>query len=419
MNPIREGLKLRLEHTFRALKYKNYRYYFIGQGGSLVGTWMQRLAMWWLVYRLTGSEVMLGIVGFTSQIMTFLLSPLAGAYADRHDPYKIFLLTQVIATLQALTLFSLVLFKVIAVWQIVVLSLILGFVNSFEMPARNSMVFYLVNDREDLPNAIALNSTLVNAARIIGPAIAGFLIALIGEGYCFLVNAISYLIVIFALLAMTLDIRREFKKTKKIIHDIRDGLRYTFTHRTIRSVILNLAAVSLVGMSYMVIMPVYVHKVINSPSPKTLGFLMTATGVGAMMAGFFLANKKRTEGFGRIVGIAPLFTGLSLIALSASRNVFVSLPLMFILGAANMLIIAGSNTILQYSVADEKRGRVMSIYTMAFIGMAPFGSLLYGYAAKMLSIKYAMACFGFICMLISFLYMNGNRHIGEASHEKE
>jgi MFS family permease len=367
--------------TLRALRSRNYRLFFAGQGISLIGTWMQRIALQWLVFRLTHSAVMLGVVGFAGQIPTFLIAPLAGVLSDRWNLRRLVVATQVLSLVQATILAALTLTDKITVWSALALSVLLGLINGFDIPARQTFVVQMVETPGDLPNAIALNSFLVNGARLVGPSAAGVLIALLGEGQCFLLNALSYVGVIAALLAMKLTGQRRPTRHAAVLHDLKEGLTYAFGFAPIRAVLLLLALVSLVGMPYAVLMPIFATNILHG-GPQTLGFLMAASGLGAVTGAVYLARRTSVVGLGRTIARAALFFGAGLIAFSFSSLLWLSLALMVITGFAMMQQMAASNTVLQAIVDDDKRGRVMSFYTMAFMGMAPFGSLLAGTLAQ-------------------------------------
>ena len=367
------GLKI----IFRSLQYRNYRLFFGGQGISLIGTWIQRIAMPWLVYRLTGSVFLLGVVGFASQIPAFLLAPFAGVLTDRWNRYYILIATQILAMIQALALAFLFFMGAVEVWHIILLSIFLGFVNAFDMPARQSFVVEMVEKREDLGNAIALNSSMVNSARLLGPSIAGVLIAATGEGICFLINGLSYLFVIVSLLMMKVTLRKVKTQDTQVLQGLKEGFSYAFGFAPIRSIILLLGLVSLMGMPYAVLMPVFAKEILHGGS-HTFGFLMGASGIGALIGALYLASRRSILGLGKIIPLSAAIFGFGLIAFSLSRFFLLSLALMLLTGLAMIMQMASSNTILQTIVDDDKRGRVMSFYTMAFIGTAPFGSLLAG-----------------------------------------
>jgi MFS family permease len=382
-----------LKNTFRSLQYPNYRLFFGGQSISLTGTWIQRIAMPWLVYHLTGSVVLLGVVGFAGQIPTFLLASYAGVITDRRNRYHILIATQILAMLQALTLALFYFLGIIEVWHILVLSVMLGIINAFDAPARQSFVIEMVERKQDLGNAIALNSSMVNGARLIGPSVAGVLIATTGEGICFLINGLSYLVVIASLLGMKVTPRVIAKKSTRVIQELKEGFHYTFGFAPVKSIILLLALVSLMGMPYNVLMPVFAKDVLHGGS-HTFGFLMAATGLGAITGAMYLASRKSVDGLERLIPAAASVFGLGLIAFSQSRLFWLSMILMVLTGLGMMLTMASSNTIIQTVVDDSKRGRVMSFYTMALMGTAPFGSLFAGAVAKAVGTPLTLAIGG-------------------------
>jgi len=394
----------RFKHIFRSLNYRNYRLFFGGQSISLIGTWIQRIAMPWLVYDLSHSVVLLGVVGFASQIPTFLLASFAGVIVDRSNRYHILIATQVLAMLQALALASLFFIDVLQVWHIIVLSVILGFINAFDVPARQSFLVEMVERKEDLGNAIALNSSMVNGARLLGPSIAGVLIAVAGEGTCFLINGLSYIVVIVSLLQMKVVPKEKIKKTTKVIHELAEGFKYTFGFIPIKSIILLLAVISLMGMSYSVLMPVFAKEILHGNS-HTFGFLMGGSGLGALTGALYLASRRNAAGLEKLIPISAVFFGLGLIALSFSRVFWLSLVMMIATGLGMMLVMASSNTVIQTIVDDNKRGRVMSIYAMAFMGTAPFGSLLSGGLAKIIGTPHTLAIGGAVCILGALFYL--------------
>ena len=388
-----EGLRT----MFRSFQYRNYRLFFAGQSISLIGTWIQRIATPWLVYHLTNSPFLLGLVGFAGQIPTFIIAPFAGVLTDRWNKYHIMIATQVAAMIQALLLTLLYFGGNIHVWQIVLLNIFLGCVNAFDTPARQSFVIQLVEKREDLGNAIALNSSMVNGARLLGPSIAGVLIALTGEGICFLINGVSYLFVIASLLMMKVAPHEPRKKDIHVIKELKEGVSYALGFAPIKNIIFLLALVSLMGMSYTVLMPVFAKEVLHGNS-HTFGFLMGASGLGALTGALYLASRKSIVGLCNIIPLASGIFGLALIALSFSRFQGFSMALMVIVGLGMMMQMASSNTILQTIVDDDKRGRIMSFYTMAFMGTAPFGSFIAGTLAKYLGTPNTILFGGLICI---------------------
>ncbi|HOW36456.1 MAG TPA: MFS transporter [Candidatus Omnitrophota bacterium] len=392
-----------LNHIFRALHYRNFRLFFFGQGVSLVGTWIQQIAMSWLVYRLTGSAFILGVVSFSSQIPTFLFSPFTGVLADRWNRHRMLLVTQTLSMVQALTLAFLIWQGTIAVWHIIILGFMLGCINSVDIPARQSFLIDMVEQKELLGNAIALNSFMFNGARLIGPVIAGVLITLTGEGACFLINGLSFLAVIACLWAMEIKKQEARSKNAHAWRELQEGIRYTFGFAPIRSVLALVAMISLMGASYVVLMPVFAKNILYG-GPKTLGFLMAAVGVGALIATIYLASRRKILKLGPIIPVAASIFAFGLIAFSFSRVLWLSLFLLTITGFGFMVHMAASNTIIQTIVEDDKRGRVMSFYMMAFMGVAPMGSLLAGFLANIIGAPNALALGGVACFLAALAF---------------
>jgi MFS family permease len=396
-----KGLRL----IFRALYSRNYRLFFGGQGVSLIGTWMQQIAMSWLVYRLTNSAFLLGVIGFSGQICSFFFSPFAGVISDRWNRHRILIATQSLAMGQAFVLATLTLTGIIVVHHLIILSFFLGFVNAFDMPTRQAFVVEMVEKREDLGNAIALNSFLFNGARLVGPSVAGILISILGEGMCFLLNGLSFLAVIVALLAMKIAPNRRETERTRLWRELKEGFAYAFGFPPIRSILFFLGWISLVGMANTTLMPVFAKDMLHG-GPQTYGFLMGAIGVGAIIGAIFLASRKSVLGLGRIITIALAIFGIGLISFSLSHLLWLSLILLTLTGFGMMVHMASSNTILQTMVDDDKRGRVMSLYTMAFMGMAPFGSLAGGSLASKIGAPYTLIIGGTSCILGSFLFAN-------------
>jgi MFS family permease len=383
---------------FRSLHYKNYRLFFSGQSISLIGTWIQRIAVPWMVYDMTGSVFYLGLVGFAGQIPTFVLAPFAGVIIDRWNKYTILIITQILAMLQAFVLVFLVYNKSIEVWHVVVLSVFLGSINAFDMPVRQSFLVELIEKKEDLGNAIALNSSMVNSARLIGPSIAGILISLTGEGVCFLVNAISYLFVIYFLFRMKIPVRKVKAKASQALHGFKEGFSYTFGFAPIKAIILLLALVSLMGMPYTVLMPVYAKAILHGGS-HTFGFLIGASGVGALIGAIYMASRKSVVGLESLIPLLSALFGVGLILIAFSHTFLLSMFLMIFVGLGMIMQMITSNTILQTIVDDDKRGRVMSFYTMAFMGTAPFGSLLAGSLASKIGVPDTFIIGGVSCII--------------------
>lgn len=388
---------IKAQVVFRSLHHRNYRLFFGGQSISLIGTWMQRIALPWLVYQMTGSEVLLGVVGFASQIPSFLLAPVAGVLIDRWSRYRVLVVTQIISMVQAGVLAWLSLTGGLEIWHIIVLSLALGCINAFDMPARHSFVIDMVEDKEAIGNAIALNSMMFNGARLIGPSVAGIVLATTGEGVCFLINALSYIFIIASLLVMHVPAKEDKKKETQIFRELKEGLDYTFGFAPIKHILLLLGLVSLMGAAYQVLMPVYAKEILHGDS-HTFGFLMGAAGAGALLGALYLASRESVLKLGRLIPLSTGVLSVGLIALSLSSSFPVSMLLMFFTGAGMMAQAAASNTIIQTLTDDDKRGRVMSFYTMALMGTTPFGSLLAGWMAKIIGTPWTMCIGGTICL---------------------
>lgn len=389
----------KLSHMWRALAHRNVRLFFYGQTISLVGTWMTRIATSWLVYRITGSAFLLGVVGFAGQFPSFVLAPFAGVLIDRWNRHRLLIFTQVLAMLQSLAIAVLTLSGQINFWQVLALAIMQGLINAFDMPTRQSLIVELIDKKEDLSNAIAINSSMVNAARLIGPSIGGVIIAAVGEGWCFMIDAISYIPVLASLWMMKIvHKQRPSSNDKQLWQDIREGWTYVSQSRTIRSILMLLALVSLVGMPYTVLMPVFAEKVLGG-GPNTLGMLMAATGVGALAGALYLTARKTVLGLGKFIPLAAGLFGLGLVLFSMSRSLWLSLPILVLTGVGFITQLAVSNTLLQTIVDEDKRGRVMSYYVMAFMGTAPFGSLLAGMLAEWWGAPTTLLVGGIGCML--------------------
>jgi MFS family permease len=386
-----------------ALRSKNYQLFFAGQGISLIGTWMTQLATIWLVYNLTNSALMLGVVGFSSQIPSFFLAPFGGVFVDRFSRYRTLIGTQVLAMIQSLTLAVLALTGVIEVWHIIALSLFQGFINALDAPARQAFVPELVERREDLANAIAINSTMINGARLIGPAIGGLLIARVGTGYCFLIDGLSYIAVLAALLAMKVKPWKNVVTDGNPLQKVKEGFVYAFSFPPIRSILLLSTLVSLMGLQNTILVPVIAEQVLKGGA-ESLGFLMAASGVGALTGGIYLATRQTILGIGKLIALAPAILGVGLIAFSLSRYLPLSLFTMLFVGLGTILQIAASNTFLQTIVEDDKRGRLMSLYTMSFLGMIPVGNLLGGVLASRIGAPNTLIIDGIACILGSIIF---------------
>ena len=391
----------------RALRHRNYRLFFSGQSVSLVGTWITRVATSWLVYRLTGSELLLGVVGFCGQIPTMVLAPFAGVLVDRWDRHRLLVITQAGSMVQSFVLAVLTLRHEISVPWLLGLQIVQGVINAFDTPARQAFVVEMVEDRADLANAIALNSSMVNGSRIIGPSIGGLLIAAVGEGWCFMADAISYVFVIASLLMMRLPAARPARVEARVLEELRVGYRYVRESAPIRTALVVLAIVSTMAMPYSVLMPAFAAEVLHG-GPNTLGLLMTASGVGALAGGLYLASRQSVVGLGRVAAYSTLIFGASLIAFAFTTSMWLAMIVLPFVGAGFMVEMAATNTVLQTLVTDDLRGRVMAFYTMAFFGTAPLGSLLAGLAADRIGARWTIAAGGVIslaagCWLVSRL----------------
>jgi MFS family permease len=395
----------------RSLRHRNYRLFFIGQSLSLIGTWMTQVATSWLIYRLTGSAWLLGFVGFSGQLPAFFLAPFAGVWVDRWNRHRILKITQTLSMLESFALAGVVLTGHTNVWNIVFLTAFQGVVNAVDMPARQAFLVEMVTDRADLANAIALNSSMVNGARLIGPSIAGIVIGFAGEAYCFLIDGFSYLAVIASLLFMTVTPVLRVAR-KNVFSELKEGFAYVSSFTPIRSILLLLMCVSLVGVPYSVLLPIFASDILHG-GPHTLGFLTGAAGMGALISAITLAARKTIVGLGRVIAVTAFTFGLGLIALGLSHWLWLSLPLMLVTGFSMMQQMSSSNTIMQTIVDESKRGRVMSFYTMAFIGVAPFGSLIAGFAASRIGAPHTVMVGGTLCMLTAFWFSRRLRGIRE------
>lgn len=394
----KSSITSRYAHAWRALRHRNFRLFFTGQSISLIGTWMTRIATSWLVYRLTGSALLLGVVGFAGQIPTFLLAPFAGVLVDRLNRRNLLIWTQVLAGLQSLAMAALTLAKVITIHEVIALSAFQGLINAFDMPGRQSFLVQMVEDKQDLGNAIALNSSMVNMARLIGPALAGLVIAAVGEGYCFAIDGFSYIAVVVSLFMMRVPPATIKRAATSMIEQLKEGWSYVTGFSPIRTILILFALVSLMGMPFIVLMPIFASEVLHG-GPHTLGYLMGASGVGALISAISLALRKSVRGLTTMIQISAFLFGIGLILFGLSHHLVLSLLLMLVVGFGMMQGLAASNTVIQTLVPEDKRGRVMSYYTMAFVGMAPFGSLLAGFLAHRLGAPHAVMITGTFCIL--------------------
>ena len=386
----------------RTLGYRNFQLFFGGQLISLIGTWMQNIAQAWLVYRLTGSSLLLGAVSFTGQIPIFFLAPLGGIVADRSSRRRVVIGTQTASMLLAFALAALTLSKTVQVWHVFVLASLLGVVNAFDIPARQSFQVEMVG-KADLMNAIALNSSMFNASRVIGPAIAGVLVAAIGEGWCFFANAVSYLAVITGLLLMTIEDRTPSVRGESPLADVAEGFRFVVRNAPVHAILMLLGVVSLTGMPYAVLMPIFADRILHG-GPRALGWLMGCAGVGALGGALRLASRTHLKGLGGWLPLASFAFGATLIGFAWSRAFWLSACILVPVGFSMMIEMASSNTLVQSMVPDELRGRVMAVYSMVFMGMAPFGALIAGAAADRLGAPWTVTGSGVICMIAATAY---------------
>jgi MFS family permease len=387
-----------VSHAWRALRHRNFRLFFGGQTISLIGTWMTRIATAWLVYRLTHSALLLGTVSFAGQIPTFLFAAFAGVWVDRLNRRQVLVWTQTLSMVQALSLAALTFSGHITIHWILALAFMQGIVNAFDMPGRQSFMVQMVGDRADLGNAIAINSSMVNLSRLIGPSLAGLIIAASNEGWCFLIDGISYIAVIVSLLMMRLDVPAVRRAATSMFIELKEGWSYVSGFLPIRTILMLFAVVSLMGMPFVVLMPVFAAQVLHGGA-HTLGFLMGAMGVGALLSALSLAARKSVRGLIRMIPIAAAVFGLGLIGFGLSRVFWLSMFMVFVAGMGMMQGMAASNTIIQTLVSEDKRGRVMSYYTMAFMGMAPFGSLLAGTMAHAMGAPWTVIVNGSVVVL--------------------
>jgi MFS family permease len=379
------------------LRHRNFRLFFGGQTISLVGTWMTRIATAWLVYRLTGSALLLGMVGFVGQIPTFLLTPFAGVIVDRADRRQVLVWTQALAMVQSLALAVLTLTHRITIGEVLGLSAFQGLINAFDMPGRQAFMVQMVEDRSDLSNAIAINSSMVNVARLVGPSLAGLVIAASSEGWCFLIDGVSYIAVILSLLMMRVHVAEVRRAAAGMLHQLHEGWSYVSSFTPVRTILLLFGLVSLMGMPYMVLMPIFAAKVLHGGA-HTLGFLMGAAGAGALVSAFSLVLRRSVRGLTRMIPISAVVFGSGLVAFGFSRWMWLSMVLMVFVGFGMLQGMTASNTIIQTLVPEDKRGRVMSYYTAAFVGMAPWGSLLAGSMAHWIGAPRTVMFTGSCCI---------------------
>ncbi len=392
-----------LSHAWRALRHRNFQLFFVGQSISLIGNWMTRLATTWLIYHLTHSALLLGIVSFAGQIVSFALGPFAGVWVERLERRRLLVWTQAAAAVQSLALAALTLARAITLEEIIALTALQGVINAFDMPARQSFLVQMVEDRNDLSNAIAINSSMANGARLIGPAIAGLVIAAFGEGACFLMDGLSYLAVIASLLLMHIRPLDSHRGKANMWEQMREGWDYVRTFRPIRTILLLFSLVSLMGYSWSVLLPLFAAPVLHGGA-VTLGWLMGASGIGALVSALSLAVRKSVVGLTRMLQVASAILGSALILFGLSQTLWLSLVLMAFVGFGMLQAASASNTIIQSLVPEDKRARAMSYYTMAFFGAAPFGSLLAGVLADRIGAPHTIIVTGAFCIVGSLWF---------------
>jgi MFS family permease len=387
----------------RALRHRNYRLFFAGQGISVIGTWLSRFATAWMAYRLTGSALILGLVGFFGQAPTSLIAPFAGVLVDRWDRHRTILITQVAAMLQSSALAVFALTGTMTVWHLLVLGAVQGVINAFDMPARQSFMGQMIDDRADLPNAIALNSSIVNSARLIGPVVAAVLVDLFGEGICFTIDAASYLAVIASLLMMRVDKRPPRARTGRVLAELADGLRYVWNLPLIRAVLLLLAVSSVLGGAYGTLLPIVAATTLHG-GPHTLGILMGSAGCGALTGALYLASRRTVLGLATVIKRCALGLGAGLVALELATATWIAVPMLFVVGMAMMMQLAATNTLVQTLVEDKMLGRVISLYAVAFFGGAPVGALLEGALASQIGAIHTFAIAGVLCIASALVF---------------
>ncbi len=395
--------KQALTFLLRAFRHRNYRLYFGGQALSLVGTWMQQIGMSWLAYRMTGSALILGLIGFVGQGPALLASPVAGVFADRLDRHIFLIILQILAMIQAAVLTFLTLSGTVAVWHLFVLAAFLGFINAFEIPTRQAFFMDMLERKEDLANAIALNSFTFNITRLVGPSVAGVVIGFAGEGVCFLLNTLSFSGIIVALLVIRTRKWRGSPFNTPLLQGMREGFSYAFHFAPIKYILILVALVSLTGMPYLVLMPIFAKEVLYG-GPQTLGFLLGASGTGALIGALFLASRANVVGTNKRLAIGAFIFGASLVGFSLSHHIVLSLIIMAVTGFHMILVTASSNIMLQTIVDEDKRGRIISLYVLAIMGTAPFGSLLAGIAANRIGAPNTLLAGGTLCMLASLYF---------------
>jgi len=404
----------RVGFAFRALKSPNFRMFFSGQIVSLMGTYIQNLALGWLIYRLTNSPFLLGAVGFAGQIPSLFLTPLAGVYADRLNRRRVLVGTQTLSMLMAFTLAVLSLTGTIQIWQIIIISAINGFAIAFDTPFRHAFLIEMVGEKDLLQNAIALNSTLINSARFIGPTIGGFLIAWFGEGWCFFINGVSFMAVIASLLAMKVVSRIQKKRNRSVLQDLAEGLKYSYKNVAIRNLLLLISAVGFIGLPFQVFLPVFARDILSGDS-QMLGFLTGALGAGALLGAFYLASRKGIKGLPKDILFASAIFGFGIFVFSLSNIPLISLAVIFFIGFGMIVQFAAVNTLLQHIVDEKMRGRVVALYGLSFMGITPIGSLLLGAISPSIGVQLTLAISGVLCVVALVLFARKSKIVKEAA----
>jgi len=389
--------------AFRALKSPNFKLFFYGQIVSLLGTFIQNLALGWLIYRLTDSPFLLGVIGFAGQIPSLVLTPFAGVFADRLNRRKVLITTQTISMTMAFILTFLFFTNRIEIWHIIAISIVNGMSLAFDTPFRHAFLVEMVGNKDLLPNAIALNSTLINSARFVGPTVGGFLIAWFGEGFCFLINGVSFLAVIGSLMAMKVIPLNRGKHRGSIMFEMVEGFKYSFNFKPIRYLILFVVAMGFFGLPFQVFLPVFAKDILNGDS-QMLGYLTGSMGAGALVGAIFLASRKGVCGMPRIILLTALMAGSGLVAFSLSSHPVLSIFLIFFTGFGMIAQFAAVNTLLQHIVDDDKRGRVVALYGMSFMGITPLGSLLLGSVSPWAGVQITLVVSGVFCLLAALIY---------------
>lgn len=408
----------RVGFAFRALKSPNFKLFFLGQIVSLMGTYIQNLALGWLIYRLTNSPFLLGVIGFAGQIPSLFLTPIAGVYADRVNRRMVLIGSQTLSMIMAFTLAFLYLTDVIEIWHIILIAVINGIALAFDTPFRHAFLLEMVGDRDLLQNAIALNSTLINSARFIGPTIGGFIIAWLGEGWCFLINGVSFMAVIVSLLYMNVKPLNVRHRKGSVLQELIEGLKYSYRNRTIRYLLLLISAVGFIGLPFQVFLPVFARDILHGES-KLLGFLTGSLGAGALVGAFYLASQKGIRILPKVILFSSSIFGLGLLVFSLSNLPALSLLVIFFTGFGMIVQFAATNTLLQHIVEEDKRGRVVALYGLSFMGITPLGSLLLGFISPSIGVQSTLAISGFLCMVAVALFSRKYRVVSKAVDRAE